>query len=86
MKVVLKEYTADDGKIFIKAGNLGKLFDMGRTTIWRNLNKMRTLPKYKDSFLDLSYGLRLVNVADFKQFLQEESADYLKKDNKKSPA
>lgn len=86
MKVVIKEYTADNGNIFVKAGHLGRLFNVGRTTIWRKLEKMRTLPKYKGSFIDLSYGLRLVNVADFKQFLQEESANYLKKDNKKSPA
>lgn len=79
MKVIVKEYHMDDNKIFVKAGHLGKLFNIGRTTVWRELSKMRTLPKYKGSFIDLNHGLRLVNVADFKQFLQEESNNYLKK-------
>lgn len=79
MRTAIKQYKDADGALYAKAGQIGGLFGLGRTTVWRLLNQMRAVPKYNGSFINISYGLRLVNIADFKQFLQEESDQYIKK-------
>ena len=79
MTKIVTQYKDADGALYVKAGHLGKLFGLGRTTVWRELNKMRAVPKYKGSFIDISYGLRLVKVADFEQFLKDKNNQYLRK-------
>ncbi len=58
---------------------IAKLFSVSRTTAWRLLKQMKEQPKYRKSFLDLGWQLKLVNLADFKKFLQEQDKLYLKK-------
>ena len=79
MTKTVTQYKDADGALYVKAGQIGRLFGLGRTTVWRELNKMRTIPKYKGSFIDISYNLRLVKVADFEQFLKEKNNQYLRK-------
>lgn len=76
---VINGYKTDDSGAYAKAGKLGKIFGIGRTTVWRKLKQMRTIPKYKDSFINLNPSLKLVKIDDFRQFLLEQSDLYLKK-------
>lgn len=76
---VINGYKNDDSVAYAKAGKLGEIFGIGRTTVWRKLKQMRTVPKYKDSFINLSSSLKLVKIDDFRQFLMEQSDLYLKK-------
>ena len=78
MTKTVTQYKDTDGALYVKAGHLGELFDMGRTTVWRKLNEMRAVPKYKGSFIDISYGLRLVKIADCEQFLKEQNNQYIR--------
>ena len=58
---------------------LMKIYGISRTTVWRLLDEMRTIPKYQDSFLSLTDKLKIVRLDDFHQFLQEKSRMYLRK-------
>lgn len=64
---------------YVQPAHLTEVFSLSRTTIYRLLNKMREKQKYKNSFLNLSWHLKLVKLSDFEQFLREENNQYLKK-------
>lgn len=63
---------------YVQAGSLVKRYGVSRVTIWRLLNEMRAIQKYRNSFLDLSFNLKLVKLKDFQQFLKERSDKYLR--------
>lgn len=67
------------GREWLRPRQLEEKYGLGRVTIWRLLSEMRTVPKYKNSFLDLSKKLHLVRDRDFLQFLQARSKMYLRK-------
>ncbi len=66
-------YEDNAGAVWVRSPDLQKRFSLCRTTIYMLLTEMRKVPKYCHSFLDLSYNLRLVKLADFEHFLQERS-------------
>ena len=68
-KPKLKVYEDDTGAVWVRSPELQKRFSLCRTT----LSEMRKMPKYCQSFLDLSHTLRLVKLADFESFLRERS-------------
>ena len=75
-----REIVTDDlGAEYVQPVHLTEKFSISRTTVWRLLKKMRTEPKYKHSFLNLTWHLKLVKLADFKKFLEEQNNQYLKK-------
>lgn len=68
----------DYGEIWVQPKQLVKQYSITRPTLWRLLKKMREIPKYKRSFLDLSQNLRLVRARDFLEFLKGQDKAYLK--------
>lgn len=72
-KPKLKVYEDDTGAVWVRSPELQKRFSLCRTTIYTLLSEMRKMPKYCQSFLDLSHTLRLVKLADFESFLRERS-------------
>lgn len=68
----------DFGEIWVQPKQLVKQYSMTRPTLWRLLKKMRALPQYKLSFLDLSQTLKLVRAKDFQEFLYSQNQAYLK--------
>lgn len=68
----------DYGEIWVQPKQLVKQYSITRPTLWRLLKKMREIPKYKRSFLDLSQNLRLVRARDFLEFLKGQDRAYLK--------
>ncbi len=78
---MLQEVTVrvdDYGEFWVQPKHLVKQYQMTRPTIWRLLKKMRALPQYKLSFLDLSPNLKLVRAKDFLEFLHGQNLAYLK--------
>ena len=74
-----REIVTDNlGTEYVQPVHLTEKFSVSRTTVWRLLKKMRAEPKYKHSFLNLTWHLKLVKLSDFEQFLQEESNRYLR--------
>ena len=74
-----REIVTDNlGAEYVQPVHLTEKFSVSRTTVWRLLKKMRAEPKYKHSFLNLTWHLKLVKLSDFEQFLQEESNRYLR--------
>lgn len=55
-------------------------YHMSRSTVGRYVQIMASIPKYKDSILDLSHKLKLIKIEEWEQFLQEYSnGDYKQK-------
>jgi hypothetical protein len=76
----LRNVQVDDfDQQWMRPCHLIKKYGLSRKTIWKLLSEMRTVPKYKNSFLDLSEKLHLVRDRDFLQFLQSRSKMYLRK-------
>ncbi|WP_370850988.1 hypothetical protein [Megasphaera sp.] len=69
----LKVYEDCTGVVWVRSPELQKRFSLCRTTVYTLLSEMRKMPKYCQSFLDLSHTLRLVKLADFERFLRERS-------------
>ncbi len=69
----LKIYEDDTGVVWVRNPELQRRFSLCRTTVYILLEEMRNMPKYCQSFLDLSYTLRLVKLVDFEKFLKERS-------------
>lgn len=68
----------DYGEVWVQPKQLVKQYSMTRPTIWRLLKKMRTFPKYRNAYLDLSPNLKLVRAKDFLEFLKSRDKAYLK--------
>lgn len=68
----------DGGGRWLRPVQLQKKFSLGRTTIYRLLEKMREKPKYKEDFLELSKTLKLVREQAFLEFLKGQDRAYLK--------
>ena len=77
----MKRETVTDalGAEYVQPVHLTEKFSISRTTVWRLLKKMRAEPKYKHSFLNLTWHLKLVKLADFKKFLEEQNNQKIKK-------
>lgn len=76
----LRNVQVDDfGQQWMRPCHLIKKYGLSRPTIWRLLSEMKTVPKYKNSFLDLSEKLHLVRDKDFLEFLYSQNGLYLKK-------
>ena len=78
-RTMKKIITDDLGVVYVQPVHLTEKFSISRTTVWRLLKKMRAEPKYKNSFLNLTWQLKLVKLIDFEKFLQEENNQYLRK-------
>lgn len=78
---MIRDHTDKEGALWGQPARLVQLFSIGRTTVWKLTKEMQAIPKYRDSFLDLGYQLKLVKLADFEQFLKERSRSkaYLRK-------
>lgn len=72
-------YTNALGDLYVQPKHLTEKFSLGRTTVYRYLREMKKVPKYRKSFLDLSYHKKIVKLADFEKYLQEIDGQYLKK-------
>lgn len=68
----------DYGEVWVQPKQLVKQYSITRPTLWRLLKKMKALPQYKLSFLDLSQTLKLVRAKDFQEFLYSQNKEYLK--------
>lgn len=78
-KYMVHNVIDEDGALWVQPCQLMKKISVSRTTVWRMLNRMRDNRKYKDSFLDLSFHMKLVKQEDFFKFLHEENGAYLRK-------
>jgi hypothetical protein len=65
--------------VYVQPHMIVKRYSLGRTTVWRLLKEMKAMPKYKKSFLDQGWQLKLVKLVDFEQFMQERNQQYLRK-------
>lgn len=75
---LLQTKTDATGALYVQPKHLVDMYSMSRTTIWRLLKTMKQIPKYKKSFHDLGWQLKLVKLADFEKFLQEQERQYVK--------
>lgn len=76
---LLQTKTDATGALYVQPKHIVDSFSISRTTVWRLLKTMKQIPKYKKSFLDLGWQLKLVKLSDFEKFLQEQEHEYLKK-------
>ena len=76
---LLQTKTDATGALYVQPKHIADNFSLSSTTVWRLLKAMKQIPKYKKSFLDLGWQLKLVKLADFEKFLQEQEHEYLKK-------
>lgn len=58
---------------YAKFGAIGKLFGISRSSVSAYTKEMEDDQKFKDYVLDISYGLKLVNIAGFEQFLKSKN-------------
>lgn len=77
-RTLLHAYTDPIGVLYVQPKQISKTFSISRTTVHSLLTKMKQVPKYKKSFLDLGFHLKLVKLADFEKYLQEIDRQYLK--------
>ena len=70
------------GVEYIQPCHIRDKFDLSRATVHRLLTDMKSMPKYRKSFVRLSYRLSLVKLKDFRQFLTEQDHQYLKEGEK----
>lgn len=68
----------DKGGQWLRPKQIQERFSMGRTTLWRLLTEMKAIPKYNKSVLFLSQTMKLINVADFLEFLKSRDMAYLR--------
>ena len=78
-KYMVHNVTDEAGAEWVQPCQLVKKLSVSRTTVWRMLNRMRDNRKYKESFLDLGFHMKLVKLDDFFKFLHEENGAYLRK-------
>lgn len=74
----LKMTIDDSGVIWCMPSGIAKRFGIGRTTAYTLIKEFKAIPKYKKSYLDLSWQLKLIRLSDFETFLQEKSCQYLR--------
>lgn len=67
------------GVEWVQPSGLVKRYSMSRTTVYTHLEEMKAIPKYKNSFLDLSHTLKLVRLKDWDTFLHEKSRNRWRK-------
>lgn len=72
-------YVDDYGTRYMSPKQIMEMLSVTRPTVWRLLNKMRAIPKYRGAFLDLSNTLKRVRERDLMEFLKEQNQAYLKK-------
>lgn len=65
---------------YTKPCEMVSLYHMSRSTIYRLMQTMASVPKYKDTVLNLGHKNKLVKIEEWEQFLQEYSnGDYKQK-------
>ena len=64
--------------VYVQLKHILKLYDFSRSTLWRLINEMRLIPKYKKAFCDVSPQKKLVHLASFVEFLQNKHQKYIK--------
>lgn len=69
----------DCGGRWLRPKQLQEKFSITRTTVWKLLSEMRTIPKYKGDFIDLSKTLRLVRERAFLEYIKSQDKAYLKR-------
>ena len=67
-----------NGMEYVQPCHIGRKFDLSRASVHRILTKMKADPKYRRSFISLTYRLSLVNLEDFRRFLHEQDGKYLR--------
>lgn len=72
-------YVDDYGARWLSRTEIAEMLSVTRPTVWRLLNKMRAIPKYRGAFLDLSNTLKRVRERDLMEFLKEQNLAYLRK-------
>lgn len=75
---MLQTHTDELGALYVQPKHLTISYSMSRTTVYRLLKDMKKIPKYKKSFLDLGFHLKLVKLADFEKYIQDLDRQYLK--------
>jgi len=63
---------------YLRPCDIVKVYSIGRTTVWRIMNEMKKIPKYRKSILNYSPVLTMVNRHDFQEFLEMRSGRYLR--------
>lgn len=74
----LHAFTDPIGVLYVQPKQISKSYSLGRSTVHRILTDMKQVPKYKKSFIDLGYHLKLVKLVDFEKYLHEINGKYLK--------
>lgn len=64
--------------VYVQQKHILKLYDFSRSTLWRLINEMRLIPKYKKAFRDVSPQKKLVHLASFEEFIQYKHQKYMK--------
>lgn len=64
--------------VYVQLKHILKLYDFSRSTLWRLINEMRLIPKYKKAFRDVSPQKKLVHLASFEEFIQYKHQKYMK--------
>lgn len=58
---------------YIKPFEIVKQYSMSRSTVYRLMQKMKEIDKYKNTVLDLGHKMKLVKIDEWEQFLEEYS-------------
>lgn len=67
---------------YTKPCEMVSLYHMSRSTIYRLMQTMASVPKYKDTVLNLGHKNKLVKIEEWEQFLHEYSnGDYKQKNS-----
>ena len=69
----------DCGGRWLRPKQLQAKFSITRTTVWKLLSEMRTIPKYKGDFIDYSKTLRLVRERALLEYFKSQDKAYLKR-------
>lgn len=56
---------------------LGEIFGMSRTTVWRFITEMEARKEYKKASISLNKRLKLINIKVFEQFLLAQHNQWL---------
>ena len=66
--------------LYAQPHQLGELFGMSRTTVWRFITEMEALEEYKKASISLNKRLKLINIKAFEKFLHSQHNQWFKGD------
>lgn len=61
---------------YLKIIELSREYPISLSTVRRYVKQMVSIPKYRNSLLDLSHTMKLINVELWEQFLEEKGQGY----------